>query len=67
MATRIDLDEARRALHELMIGKRAVTIQKDGRRVEYTAVNVSDLKKYIKDLEDELGLSGRRPPARFCL
>lgn len=67
MATRVELDEARRALHELMTGKRAVTVQKDGRRVEFSVVNVSDLKKYIKELEDELGLSGRRPPVRFYL
>jgi hypothetical protein len=67
MATRADLCEAKKALHELMMGKRAVTIQKDGRRVEYTAVSAADLKKYIKELEDELGISGRRPPARFHL
>ncbi|HCT9390115.1 TPA: gpW family protein [Enterobacter hormaechei] len=67
MATRADLDEAKRALHDLMTGKRAVTIQKDGRRVEYSSVNVNDLKRYIKELEDKLGLSGRRSPVRFFL
>ncbi|GDX06649.1 phage head-tail joining protein [Buttiauxella sp. A111] len=67
MATRAELDEARQALHQLMVGKRVVSIQKDGRRLEYTSVNVIDLKKYIKELEDALGLSGRRPPARFFL
>lgn len=67
MATMTELTEARRALHELAIGNRVATIMKDGRRVEYSSVNIGDLKKYIKELEDELGLSKRRPPARFFL
>lgn len=62
MATMIELSEARTALHDLMIGKRVVTVQKDGRRVEFTAASVSELKKYIAQLEAELGPSGRRPP-----
>ena len=62
MATMIELREARDALHRLMIGQRVVTVQKDGRRVEFTAVSVGELKKYIAQLETELGLSGRRSP-----
>ncbi|EBV5420757.1 phage tail protein, partial [Salmonella enterica subsp. enterica serovar Saintpaul] len=46
MATMAELIEARAALHDLMMGKRVATVQKDGRRVEFTATSVSDLKKY---------------------
>lgn len=62
MTMMIELREAREALHNLMIGKRVVTVQKDGRRVEFTAASVNELKKYIAQLEAELGLSGRRSP-----
>jgi len=67
MATMTDLTEARRALHDLATGKRVATIMKDGRRVEYSSINIGDLKKYIKEIEDELGLSKRRAPVRFFL
>ncbi|WP_434924487.1 phage head-tail joining protein [Enterobacter asburiae] len=66
MATQAELDAARAALHDLMMGKRVATVQKDGRRVEFTATSVSDLKKYIADLESQVGtISRRRGPARF--
>ncbi|AMJ70182.1 phage tail protein [Enterobacter cloacae] len=66
MATQAELDAARAALHDLMMGKRVATVQKDGRRVEFTATSVSDLKKYIADLELQVGTtSRRRGPARF--
>ncbi|HDR2351731.1 phage head-tail joining protein [Enterobacter asburiae] len=66
MATLAELDAARAALHDLMMGKRVATVQKDGRRVEFTATSVSDLKKYIADLESQVGTtSRRRGPARF--
>jgi hypothetical protein len=66
MATQAELDAARAALHDLMMGKRVATVQKDGRRVEFTATSVSDLKKYIADLESQVGThSRRRGPARF--
>lgn len=66
MATQSELDSARRALHDLMTGKRVATVQKDGRRVEFTATTVSDLKRYISDLEAEIGTTHRRRgPARF--
>ncbi|EAT3542676.1 phage tail protein, partial [Salmonella enterica] len=47
MATITELQEARVALHDLMTGKRVATVQKDGRRVEFTATSVGDLKKYV--------------------
>lgn len=66
MATQADLDAARVALHDLMTGKRVATVQKDGRRVEFTATSVADLKKYIADLESQIGISQRRRgPAGF--
>lgn len=66
MATQADLDAARSALHDLMTGKRVATVQKDGRRVEFTATSVADLKKYIADLESQVGMSQRRRgPAGF--
>ncbi len=41
MATQTELDAARAALHDLMMGKRVATVQKDGRRVEFTATSVN--------------------------
>ncbi|ECI4240308.1 gpW family protein [Salmonella enterica] len=63
MATMAELIEARAALHDLMMGKRVATVQKDGRRVEFTATSVSDLKKYIAEMEASLKTGGRRSPA----
>ena len=64
MATTTELLEARSALHVLMTGKRVATVQKDGRRVEFTATSVGDLKRYIAELESSLLVSSkRRPPA----
>ncbi|AXC73016.1 TPA: gpW family protein [Salmonella enterica subsp. enterica serovar Chester] len=63
MATMAELIEARAALHDLMTGKRVATVQKDGRRVEFTATSVSDLKKYIAEMEASLKTGGRRGPA----
>ncbi|MBE0131931.1 phage head-tail joining protein, partial [Citrobacter amalonaticus] len=57
MASQSDLDSARAALHDLMTGKRVATVQKDGRRVEFTVTSVSDLKKYIADLEVQVGIT----------
>ena len=60
------LAAARAALHDLMTGKRVATVQKDGRRVEFTATSVSDLKKYIAELEVQTGMTQRRRgPAGF--
>ena len=66
MPTQTELDAARAALHDLMMGKRVATVQKDGRRVEFTATSVTDLKKYLADLESQVGPTSRRQgPARF--
>jgi uncharacterized protein (UPF0216 family) len=55
MTRQEELAAARAALHDLMTGKRVATVQKDGRRVEFTATSVSDLKKYIAELEVQTG------------
>ncbi|EFD3077754.1 hypothetical protein DM433_24630 [Escherichia coli] len=48
------------------LGGATVTVQKDGRRVEFTATSVSDLKKYIAELEVQTGMTQRRRgPAGF--
>lgn len=60
MATIAELQEARAALHSLMTGKRVASIQKDGRRVDYTATTVGELKKYISELEEALKSGSRR-------
>ncbi|EEZ8167866.1 phage tail protein [Escherichia coli] len=68
MTRQEELAAARAALHDLMTGKRVATVQKDGRRVEFTATSVSDLKKYIAELEVQVqtGMTQRRRgPAGF--
>ena len=63
MTRQEELAAARAALHDL---KRVATVQKDGRRVEFTATSVSDLKKYIAELEVQTGMTQRRRgPAGF--
>lgn len=39
MTRQEELAAARAALHDLMTGKRVATVQKDGRRAEFTATN----------------------------
>ncbi|UMR98615.1 phage head-tail joining protein [Escherichia coli] len=68
MATMEELAEAKAALHALYIGKRVVTVSRNGRSVTYTSAGLADLKRYIAELEEELGLRVRRGgPLRFVL
>ena len=67
MTTSAQLDEARNALHQLMTGKKAVKVQKDGRSVEYTPINISALRQYIQQLEQIVTTTNRRRPARVSL
>lgn len=60
MASQIELNQARAALHDLVLGKRAVKIQKDGRTVEYQQVNIDELRIYIQQLESDLGVGTTR-------
>ncbi|EOJ5356500.1 phage head-tail joining protein [Escherichia coli] len=52
--------DARRALHELMIGRAVVSVSKDGRQVQYSRATIGELRQYIEELESALGVSGRR-------
>lgn len=68
MATWVELASAKQALHDLLTGQRIAVVQKEGRRVEYTAASVAELRQYIQTLESELGSLHRRgPPAGVCL
>ncbi|MVX88158.1 phage tail protein, partial [Escherichia coli] len=50
------------------IGKRVVTVTRNGRSVTYTSAGLAELKRYVAELEDELGLRVRRSgPLRFVL
>jgi hypothetical protein len=61
------LEEARSALHKIAIGKGVASIKKDGRQVEYSAVNVGELRTYISSLEAQAGTNAVRRRARsFC-
>lgn len=66
MATKKELDEARKALHDLLTGKQVASVQKDGRSVTFTTAKLSELRTYIANLEEELGITSGRP-ARFGL
>lgn len=59
------LQEARQALHLLITGQSTVSIQRDGKRVEFSPANRGDLERYINQLEIEAGAgtSRRRGPA----
>jgi hypothetical protein len=57
------LQEARNALHSLMTGKQVVRFQKNGRSVEYTAINKRELEQYINQLERQADNNKRRRPA----
>lgn len=60
MASQIELNQACAALHDLVLGKRAVKIQKDGRTVEYQQVNIDELRIYIQQLQSDLGVGTTR-------
>lgn len=60
------LNEARQALHLLLTGQSMVSIQRDGKRVDFTPASRRDLENYINQLEGQLGVGAprRRGPAR---
>lgn len=57
------IQDAKDALHNLMMGRSVVSIQKDGRSVQYTATTKRDLEAYINYLEQNADSSKRRRPA----
>lgn len=54
------LTEARRALHDLLLGKSVVSVTKDGRQVQFNQANMADLRSYINEIEIYIGLPSRR-------
>lgn len=65
MATEAQLNEAKAAYHKLLTGTGVASIQKDGRKVEFTPANKHELKAYVDELTVALGtVSRRRGPAR---
>lgn len=54
------LSDAHRALHELMLGRAAVSVTKDGRQVQYSQANINELRRYIDEMELSLGMKPRR-------
>ena len=49
------LVDAESALHELNVGRSArVFVDQNGERVEYTAANRADLRKYIQELKAKI-------------
>lgn len=65
MANQQLLSEARQALHLLITGQSTVSVQRDGKRVEFTPASRRDLEIYITQLEGQLGVGAqaRRRPA----
>lgn len=60
------LQQAKNALHELLLGKAVVTlVDQNGERIEFVAANPNRLRAYIKDLETELGVSPPLGPMRL--
>jgi predicted house-cleaning NTP pyrophosphatase (Maf/HAM1 superfamily) len=61
MSPQTQLQEARDALHRLVTGTSTVSIQRDGKKVEFAQANRSDLERYINQLEVQMGTGqGRR-------
>ncbi|UIN02456.1 gpW family protein [Yersinia ruckeri] len=58
--TQMMLSEARQALHELMLGRRVVSISKNGRQVQFSQMDIKALRRYIDEMEVALGLPSRR-------
>ncbi len=52
--------EEETSLLEAWKGKRVVSVQKDGRRIEYTAASLDELNRAINDAESVLGTTRRR-------
>lgn len=48
------LAEAETALHELLTGRRTVSVDYDGRKVQFTMTKVDDLRSYIADLKTQI-------------
>lgn len=54
------LREAEDAYHALQTGQMAVSIMKDGRKVEFNRANIDQLRNYISELQRQLGIRSQR-------
>lgn len=54
MVTVAELQALRQARLDLLTGKRVVSVQKDGRRIEYTAASLDELIKRAKSFDTVL-------------
>jgi hypothetical protein len=65
MTLQEQLDDAKKAYHELQVGRsaRVVVDGGDGSRLEFTAANRQALYSYIKELESKLGLTNPVSPS----
>lgn len=63
MTLQEQLDDARKAYHELCTGRsaRVVVDGGDSSRIEFTAANRQALYNYIKDLESQLNIASPNP------
>lgn len=50
------LAEADTALHQLMLGKKVVSVDYDGAATTFSKANEGQLRRYIRSLKRELGL-----------
>lgn len=57
------LCEAERVLHDLMLGKKTVSVSYDGKAVTYNQTDIGRLRAYIVELKGQLGIR-RRPPMK---
>lgn len=60
------LAQAKSALHQLSIGKKAVTLSYNGETITYDKTDEARLRRYIGELETALGIRScaRRPGVR---
>jgi hypothetical protein len=60
------LTQANAALHQLIIGKKAVTLTYNGETITYQQTDEAKLRRYISELSVALGLicRARRPGVR---
>lgn len=54
------LQQAENAYHSLQTGTMAVSIMKDGRRVDFNRATIHQLKNYIDELKAQMGVSSTR-------
>jgi hypothetical protein len=55
------ISEAEEALHDLSLGKRVVSITRNGKSLTYTATTQVNLELYIARLKSQISTSSRRP------